>query len=197
MAASLVHQLSKKFRSADDRCSLTNASLPGRLRISGAVPFRLAPQRREGSGAPTGASNCRLRGARLARRARLSALHWWLSPAARMGRIWLSPGPRFLGRGIGASPSPAGSLQTGRSTGRAGSRSRPGAVRARHGARAPHQTPGLAPQGHRRGLAGRICGPEAASPAPTQADARTSPASANMTGLRRHFRRSAPPQDAS
>jgi hypothetical protein len=38
-----------------------------------------------------------------------------------------APGPRFLGRGIGASPSPAGSLQSGRNAARSG----PGAARER------------------------------------------------------------------
>ena len=50
---------------------------------------------------------------------------------------------------------------------RAEPRRRPGAVRARHGAQAPHQTTGSRPKPS-TGLAGVICGPEAASPAPTQ-----------------------------
>ena len=43
------------------------------------------------------------------------------------GRWWLNSGPGFLGRGIGANPSPASSSQTGRNAGRPGPRSRPSA----------------------------------------------------------------------
>jgi len=89
-----------------------------------------------GSGAPGGAGACEAPWARLrdvpgplARRsrvpcdrdARLSALHLRRSPPR-----WLNSGPGFLGRGLSPYPSPAGSLQSGRSAARPGSRSRPG-----------------------------------------------------------------------
>ena len=69
----------------------------------------------EGNGAPSGApSTSALRRARaLRKRARHSALH---------RGDFCSRGPRFLGRGLAASPSPAGSLRSGRNAARSGPR---------------------------------------------------------------------------
>jgi hypothetical protein len=76
-----------------------------------------------------------------------------------------SPRGRVSVSGIGAGDRAASSSQTARSGRRAGSRGLPGAVRARHGARAPHQTAGSRPWpstgvgGRKLRPQGRISGP--------------------------------------
>ena len=76
--------------------------------------FLSPPGQARGNGAPSGATinPYALRRRRPLRKdARHSALH---------GGDFCSPGPRFLGRGIFASPSPAGSLRSGPSAARSG-----------------------------------------------------------------------------
>jgi hypothetical protein len=84
----------------------------------------------EGNGAPSGApSTSALRRARALRKR---------APHSALNRgDFCSRGPRFLGRGLAASPSPAGSLRSGRNAARSGPRaSRVRACEARP--RAPH-----------------------------------------------------------
>jgi hypothetical protein len=151
-----------------------NALPPGRrdIRAPG-LPFRVSPN--EGSGAPEGASRCRLRGRALCESA--------LASRRSTGGDF-SPRGRVSVRGICAADRAASSSQSGRSTARAGSQGLPGAVRARHGARAPHQTSGSRPWPS-TGVGGRILRPQGRISGPNPG--RLTPA----------LHRSAPPQDAS
>ena len=113
-----------------------------------------------------------------ARDARLSALHWW--------RSCLGGGPRFRPDFPDRQRAPRRRLVV---ASRAEPRRRPGAVRARHDPRAPHQTQGsrLRPSmqvgGHDLRPKGRISGPN-----PTGFGPESPPLA---------LHRSAPPQDAS
>ena len=101
----------------------------------------LAPCRNKGSGAPRDAGACEAPGVvgettpgtpcearRLLLRSRRRASRRSTAALATARKLaWRSSGPRFLGRGLSPNPSPAGSLQTGPSAGRAEPRSRPSA----------------------------------------------------------------------
>jgi hypothetical protein len=144
----------------DPRMSLRSSGL--RSRPPSQVAF--APEacrspnapKSEGSGAPRNAGTCEVPGAAgVATRHSLSGMRSPLRSGKRASRrstcgsghgprglAWLSSGPRFLGRGRAVAgetcPSPAGSLQAGRTAGRAEPRSRPGAgLRARRAGAAP------------------------------------------------------------